>query len=802
MSERDGQMIPAYRPGLPDESSGRGERYSEYPPEAMPFDDDDDAGFDFRKLPAILLRYKWLVLAAIVLGVVAAVVTAGLTEPRYTTTSLIQVSNPQVRESGVTAIQAGQVRTPADWQNLLRSFSVLEPVVVDHRLFVSSSRAGATDLFGNAEISGEIRPGAYSLLVGEDRSRYVIRDAQGDLVQESTDSAELGVPIGVALNLPAERLSAGAEIPFRVTRIRDAARSLSDGLQIQTGPTAYMAVQYSDGNPERAAVLLNAVMDSFLREATELARARSDELSQTLEGQLAAVRQSLDEAERELETFQSANVLRPSGIGGGDPDTDGAMGRYMERRVQVEELERDRQAIERAMQARDDGSNVRVQALEAVPTVQASSELSRILEDVGELRAERRSLLLRYTEEYPPVQTLDNELRALETQVIPAAVDELLEELDARIGALRGQVRAQEADIGTIPARSLTESGLRREVERVETIYQDVSARYENARLASLSATPDVQVVDWADPPTSADADRSLLFAGLAFFGFLGAGLLGAILLDRTDHRVRSPGEVEHQLGIPLLGVLPHMGKRQGKVKVEDHEQAVEAFRSIRTGILYAYGTAGPIVLTVSSPGVGDGKSFTASNLALSFAELGRRTVLIDGDVRKGVQHDLTGIERKPGLTDFLLGTNGLDEVLKQTEHPRLSVVPLGSHLKNAPELLSTAAMQELLADLKADFDVIIVDSCPLGAAADPIIFGTLTGSLALVVRSGATDLEHAEAMLQNLGRYPVRLLGTIVNDVSAHDDYSYYGYISGYSIDEDETEDVIRPRLTAAARS
>jgi polysaccharide biosynthesis transport protein len=335
----------------------------------------------------------------------------------------------------------------------------------------------------------------------------------------------------------------------------------------------------------------------------------------------------------------------------------------------------------------------------------------------------------------------------------------------------------------------MTESGLRREVERAEALYQDVSTRFENARLASLSETPDVRVVDWADPPTQPDADRRTLLAGMAFFG------LPRSRAPRSapSRSARSPRAFSGRRGVPVGDPgprgTPAPAEEATCIRPEDHEQAVEAFRSVRTGLLYAHGTAGPIVMTISSPGAGDGKSFTASNLALSFAELGRRTILVDGDVRRGVQHELFDVERKPGLSDFLADGLSAEAVTRQCKHPNLSVIPLGSRMSNAPELLSTGRMQELLADLRAEYDVIIVDSSPLGAAADPVILGIHTGSLSLVVRSGTTNVEHAEAMLQNLRHYPVRVLGAVVNDVQARDDYSYYGYISGYSVVPSEEE-------------
>jgi capsular exopolysaccharide synthesis family protein len=294
-------------------------------------------------------------------------------------------------------------------------------------------------------------------------------------------------------------------------------------------------------------------------------------------------------------------------------------------------------------------------------------------------------------------------------------------------------------------------------------------------------------VVDWAEPPLTPDSDRRVLVALMALFGFSGAGVLGSVLLDRADRRIRSPGQVEWQLGIEVLGVLPHLRNQKGKVNREDREQAVEAFRAIRTGILFAHGAAGPLVMTVTSPGVGDGKSFTVSNLGHSFAELGRRTVVVDGDVRRGVQHKLLDVERKPGLTDFLAERATVEEVMKPGGHPLVSVIPLGSLVEQAPELLCTPRMQDLLAQLKEDFDVILIDTCPLGAAADPVVLGTLTGNLALVVRSGQTDRDRAEAMLKHLRRFPVRVLGAIVNDVARGENYTYYGYIPGYNVEISE---------------
>jgi tyrosine-protein kinase Etk/Wzc len=199
---------------------------------------------------------------------------------------------------------------------------------------------------------------------------------------------------------------------------------------------------------------------------------------------------------------------------------------------------------------------------------------------------------------------------------------------------------------------------------------------------------------------------------------------------------------------------------------------------------------------TITSPGAGEGKSFVASNLALAFADAGHRTLLIDGDVRRGELHRLLDARRKPGLTDFLQGSVSRDDLIQSTRFAGLSFIGGGTRMHSAPELLSSPAFSQLLLSLRSAYDVILVDSPPLGAGVDPFVLGTATGSLLLVMRTGVTDRELAEAKLDILDRLPVRVLGAILNDVQPGGAYRYYGYqyyVEGYETRE-EAEDQVSP--------
>jgi capsular exopolysaccharide synthesis family protein len=192
-------------------------------------------------------------------------------------------------------------------------------------------------------------------------------------------------------------------------------------------------------------------------------------------------------------------------------------------------------------------------------------------------------------------------------------------------------------------------------------------------------------------------------------------------------------------------------------------------------------------MLTVSSPEPGDGKSLVSSNLALSFAEAGYRTLLIDGDIRRGELHRMFNTDRRPGLLDCLRGEATLEEIPRATTHNNLTLIPCGTRHHHGPELLGSAAMRDLMATLKARYNVIIVDSPPLGAGIDPFVLGTATGNIMLVLRSGETDRAMAEAKLKLLDRLPVRILGAVLNDVRTSDvQYKYYRYVYGYTADEE----------------
>ena len=218
----------------------------------------------------------------------------------------------------------------------------------------------------------------------------------------------------------------------------------------------------------------------------------------------------------------------------------------------------------------------------------------------------------------------------------------------------------------------------------------------------------------------------------------------------------------------------------------------VEAFRGIRLNLLNAYGAPGPVVVAVTSPGSGDGKSFVSSNLAVAFAYAGHRTLLIDADLRRGALHRALKLRRQPGLTELLVGDSSREQALQATTYPSLELLASGSRRRDAPELMGSARMADLVTGLRSSYGVIVVDTPPLGAGVDAFLLATLAGSLLVVLRLGRTDRELAEAKLEVLRNLPPRLLGAVLNDVREGSEYHAYSYyLDGYELTD---EPLFRP--------
>jgi capsular exopolysaccharide synthesis family protein len=754
---------------------------------------------DYRRYLAAVLRYRWLLVLGGVLGLGLGYGFKKIRKPQYQAQATIwlQSSSQQPGAQTQGPIQQAQLFGSTAWTDLLRSYVVLDEVVRRMHLFLQPQSPGDSTALATLRLGQRFRPGLYRLAVdrsGRQFSLYAVRG--GVEIQHGAVGDSIGQSLGFAWAPDASVLRAGRSITFTVSTPRDAAVNLSNQLQASIPPQGnFLRLTLSGTNPSLTAATLNAVAQQFVQVAAQLKTEKLDELTRILGQQLRSAEEDLRHKEGSLEGFRVATITLPSDraspVAPGLAQTrDPVFENYFAMKVDREGLRRDREALQTVLATANDSSNL-VVSLEAIPAVRNATELMGTLTDLTQKQAELRALRNRYTEEYLPLQRLAADVAVLKRQTIPGLARSLVAGIQQREQETDGRIASASRDLRQIPARAIEEARLSRDVSIAENLYTNLQARYEEARLTEVSSIPDVRILDAAVTPEQPlkSVTRLMLLGGLV--GGLGLAVVLALALDRFDRRIRYPEQVTRDMGLAILGVVPRVkgGKGMGG---EDAAQVLEALRTVRLNLVHAYGSAGPLVVTITSPGAGDGKSFIASNLANAFADMGHRTLLIDGDTRRGMLHRVLNLQRKPGLLDHLSGRATRDEIVQRAPTSSVDFIGSGTRKSGGPELLASSTMSQLLTSLRSGYSVIILDSPPLGAGVDALMLGTLAGSIMLVLRTGVTDRELAQVKLDHLYRLPIRLLGAVLNDVRADAAYRYYYssyYLPGYESKDEDAE-------------
>ena len=743
-------------------------------------------------------RRKWTVIAITLVGTAVGLFASRLVHPPYSATALLWFETKDraaAARDPRSASEADELLNPSGWIDLVESNAVLEEVVRQRRLYLRPQDLGDSSLLATLQLEGTPVPGAYRYAVDREGRTFTLQNG-GRVVQTDSLDRPVGQGGGGGLGFswsPRPGLVApGHSIDFVLSTPADAARQFKKTLSVttdvdpalmRTGTDAnFLRIQLTGSGPAELAATVNAIADRVVVVAADLKRIKLVELGRILDEQRQHALGSLRAAEAAQRDFRmrSAGVLRQGAPpvsatlrGGGDP----VFERSFDTKLALDSVQRDRQALERALAQKGD-SGPPVEALQAIGAVQKSAELSLALQELTTKQATLRALRYRYTEASEPVQRVRGEVQTLLQNTIPTLARGLDSDLAAREEQLGRRADAAFGYLHDLPPLALEEARLQRDVTIAEQLFTTVQQSYNQTQLAAVSTLPDVRILDRATAPDRPDRNWTPLFACASFVVSLGLAVFGVIMLDGLDHKVRYPEHVTHQMRLSILGAVPrfdwrHLGN--GKT-AEAAAPVVEALRGLRLRLSHA-GGSGPLLVTVTSPGVGEGKSFLSCNLALAFADAGYRTLLIDGDVRRGGQHRMLGLHREPGLVDFLAGDLPFETVVQATRHPGLRFIGCGARRPSAPELLSSDVMTDLIDRVRAECGVVLVDSPPLAVGVDPYLLATRTGNVLIVLRAGVSDLDLAAAKLDVLDTLPVRVLGAVLNDVRPYGAYRYYTY-------------------------
>ncbi len=764
----------------------------------------------------ILRKRKWIIIFSLVFILAISAYRTFSTKPTYVAAcSLVLESQNQSASIMPGYYSYNPYRLETELQ-IISSRSISLGVVEYLNLaFDGSSESPNAARFISPFVESGFPAGTY----------HVVEQADGFRVERTSDGKLLGLgdygePFTTDDGLMGFTLENRQPEPGRVLTIETKdPMALAEGIRRSTevrqsseGNTFIVSVSSSD--PEHAAELCNAVAEVYVNENLRWKQERARKAREFIGEQIEVAELKLRNTEELLREYKERTGIVTF--------SDEA------RQLTSLSLETERDQLDlagslaRLYSIRDsavyllEGGELSVEELSQLCSWEGFSQnplLMSLNREVGELIVERQRLLETTGPLNPRLEEIDNQLDLLN--------DDLRVYLSQaqRMGYLRSQIEGLEAQMGTVDSqRADLESRLsrlpkqemelalrQRKADVASKIHSLLLEKYEEARINESMETGDVRILDHAlvpNYPVSPNHTSDLLI-GLAIGLVVGIGL--AVVIELNDTTLKTVEEANRTLGINSIGVIPRPDTDEFQTDrftpiLVRHPRApvAESYRILRTNIQYFSVDDQQQLITVTSPSKGDGKTTISVNLSIAFAQQGKKTLLVDTDLRKAQIHKYFGLPSTPGITELIIGDRELEETIRPSEVEDLYLLPAGHLPPNPSELLASRRVRELIERMRGEFDQIIFDTSPVLAVTDPAILGTQADGCILVFESEKTELEAAKEAINLLSKSRTRILGYVLNKVDLSRTYKthHYYYYYYHRDEEDTTRKTLWQRL------
>ncbi|MFQ5889663.1 MAG: GumC family protein [Gemmatimonadota bacterium] len=768
----------------------------------------DEDEFGLEHLWGILRRQVWFILAAFCLVIGAAAVYTWRQVPVWQASTLIRIEEERSRIGGQAALfpqllgesqLETEMRVVATAPILSRvvetldlNFQVLEPADIARR-----------HLFSEFAFERSTRGVTYKVSrLGENRYQLESVGPADFTFRRSFRSGDrLVVPDGFFVLAPESQLrEAGIEPPVHLTvrtiEFDVAVSALRNGLTITRPDREASLFQLSYQGTDRYLVrnLVNEVAAAFIAQRRSIQKTEARSTVAFLQEQTGQIQTQLEAAENALQEFrEEEQVVAP------ESEAEEQVRRLAEFQAERYRLAAERDALRNLLWNIRSSTGARPDYLRLVafPTFLTNETIHNLVRSLTTAEQRRTALRERWTENHPGVVALDLQIEQLEER-LGAIGRNYLQSLDDQIASSDAVLTRFGSDLENIPGIEIQYARLERQTLLLANLHSLLQQHLREAEISEAVEDPSVRVVEPAVlPRTPVRPKPKRNFVLSAILGLmLGGGL--AYAREHMDKSIHSDDDVYRALGFPVLSRVPHLplagekSPRRGRlVAGRQGSLLAESYRTLRTNVWFfrpGAGNLGAREMLVTSPGARDGKTITAGNLAVTFAQQGRRTLLVDADLRRSCLHQVFAVDRKPGLSEFLGGQIGFEDLVLPTDVENLFLVPAGIGPPNPAELIGSPLMDYVIQRARDSYETIIFDSPPVLAVTDATILGRKLYGVILVVRADCTHRKAAQDALEQLTQVGAQVLGVVVNDAKANGRYGYrYSYYYDYYAKDQE---------------
>ncbi|RYY25571.1 MAG: polysaccharide biosynthesis tyrosine autokinase [Sphingomonadales bacterium] len=701
---------------------------------------------------SIVFRRKWTIVAVIVGAMLVSLLLTLLTTPLYTASSLIEIQRESKNFTQVEGVQSTE-RSAIDMEfyqtqyGLMESTSLADRVATELRLY---DDAKFFKMFNSGKLKDWFENGR--LLRAKSTREQRVREAGNLLLKR--------------FEVNPKRLSRLVEISF-------------------TSP-----------DPEFSKRVVDAWGSNFIKVTLERRFEATSYARGFLEERLTQLRAKIDESERSLVAYAAKEGIVNL------PATTPATGETQvsgERSLVADDLAALSRELSKATAERISAQSRLSGSGDTTAEALSNDAINTLRGRRAELSAEYARMMRQFEPQYPPalqlqtqIQQLDRSITREETRV-SATLRSLYNASSSREQQLQARVEQLKASLLDLRRRSIQYNIFERDVDTNRELYRGLLQRYKEIGVAGGVGVNNISVVDASELPRFPSSPNLVINLALALILGLALGVGIALALEQLDEGIADPAEIEEFLNMPLLGILPKVDGGSPVEAILDPKSALaEAFLSFQTNLGFTSDHGIPRSIAITSSRPAEGKSTTSYALAHALSRSGRRTILIDGDMRSPSAHQLFGFDNNVGLSNYLSGENDLTKLVKPTNITNLSVMCAGPHPPSAGELLSGTRLGRMFEELAQHFDHVVIDAPPVMGLADAPLIGGRAEATIFVIEGHGTRRSTARVAVSRLLAANVQVIGAVLTkfDVKrAHYGYGYdYGYGYGYGANEKNT--------------
>ena len=587
----------------------------------------------------------------------------------------------------------------------------------------------------------------------------------------------------------------------------------------QLNDTRIIEIRFKHQDPEVAEKINNMVAETFVLSNLERKTETSNTAGDFLQKRIAELQSEIRHGEEQLINYAKSHQILSL-----DASQNTVVDRLAGLNKQLLEAENERKAAEANYKATLAPGALEAQA-EVVNSVGMTSAASAAETKLTELKVRRAQLLLEYTEKYPEVKDLDQQIATLEKQseqlrshtqsVVKTNLETRYRQAQQKEQALRQAFDQQRGETLTQNEAAVNYRIIQQEIETNKTLLDGLLQRAKENDVILAGTPNNIHVVDHASRPKAPVGPKRRQAIALAAMFSLVLGIALARYLDYLDDSVRTSDDVENFLRLPALAVIPSLGsvtrrrllsafsggqKKNGHngdellLNSSHRSPLAEAYRQLRTSVLLSSAGGAPRILLVTSSQPGEGKTTTVVNTAMILAQTGAKVVVIDADMRRPRLHTIFNMDNKNGLSGLLASQMSEAEMLSLVQHHKesgLYVLPSGRIPPNPAELLGSDQIRRLMAVLEGNFKHVVIDSPPVASFTDGVLLSSVADGVLLVVHGGNASRHIVRRSKQLLADVGAKIFGVVLNNVAvSRQDYYYNRTYEKYYYSSADVED------------